>query len=368
MFAKTIHHKTMIKFSKFRLAGTFLLVLSQLLQSPNSKAQDFSFVISTKNPASHYINVEMQVKDLKAGIIDFKIPVWTPGYYQFLNFHENVENLSIEDDKGNVLEYAKSQPNAWRIKTKAKASYKIRYDIKTVRPFVATPYVDTARAYLSPPGVFLHVAGMLNKPVEVRIVPWGSWNRVSTGLDSVVGKSFTYRADNFDVLYDSPILIGNLEEIPPFEVDGKPHRFIGYKLGEFDRPALMNDLKKIVQTSADLIGDVPYKHYTFIPIGPGGGGIEHLNSTTISFSGGALNNPKSRLGIMNFIAHEYFHHYNVKRIRPIELGPFDYDKGSKTKMLWVSEGLSVYYEYLVVRRAGLSTDEQLIESLHDNIL
>src|SRR5690606_32667061 len=138
--------------------------------------------------------------------------------------------------------------------------------------------------------------------------------------------------------FDSPILASELEELPAFRVNGVPHRFIGYQLGEFDKVKFMADLKKIVESAVALIGDIPFKEYTFIGIGPGQGGIEHLNSTTISFNGSGLNTPGGRLRLYNFIAHEYYHHYNAKRIRPIELGPFDYKNTSKTRMLWVAEG------------------------------
>ncbi|WP_315822435.1 hypothetical protein [Paraflavitalea speifideaquila] len=130
----------------------------------------------------------------------------------------------------------------------------------------------------------------------------------------------------------------------------------------------MNDLQKIITTATNLMGDIPYKHYTFLSISPRGmGGIEQLNSTAISFSGESQKDTASRIRALNFLAHEYFHHYNVKRIRPIELGPFDYDNGSRTNQLWVSEGLSVYYEYLVVKRAGLSTEEILLNAFTGNI-
>jgi predicted metalloprotease with PDZ domain len=129
----------------------------------------------------------------------------------------------------------------------------------------------------------------------------------------------------------------------------------------------MTNLKKMVETASSLIGDIPYKEYTFIAIGPGRGGIEHLNNTTISFAGSELASPGGMNRTMNFIAHEYFHHSNIKRIRPFELGPFDYTKANHTNLLWVSEGLSVYYEYIVVKRAGLSTEEQFLASLSGNI-
>jgi predicted metalloprotease with PDZ domain len=191
---------------------------------------------------------------------------------------------------------------------------------------------------------------------------------VATGLDSIPGKQHTFYAANFDVLYDSPLLMGELEELPVFFVKGKPHYFIGYKLGEFDRKQFVADLKKIVESSAAIIGDIPYSHYTFLAIGPGRGGIEHLNSTSLSFSNGeGFDSPEARKRLYSFIAHEYFHHYNVKRIRPIELGPFDYAKENKTNMLWVSEGFTVYYEYLVLKRAGLMNDDDVLKALQSNI-
>ncbi|RYF56883.1 MAG: hypothetical protein EOO39_36115, partial [Cytophagaceae bacterium] len=168
----------------------------------------------------------------------------------------------------------------------------------------------------------------------------------------------TFTAPTFDVLYDSPMLMGELEQLPAFTVRGVPHYFVGYNLGQFDRQRFVEDLQKIVAAGADIINDIPYTHYTFLAIGPGGGGIEHLNSTSISFDGTGLNTAKGRFTLYSFLAHEYFHHYNVKRIRPIELGPFDYDKGSRTKMLWLSEGITVYYEPIILSRAGLLTEEE----------
>jgi predicted metalloprotease with PDZ domain len=129
----------------------------------------------------------------------------------------------------------------------------------------------------------------------------------------------------------------------------------------------MNTLKKVVQAGIEIIGDIPYKQYTFIGIGPGYGGIEHLNNATVSFDGNGLNKKESVNRMMNFLAHEYFHHYNVKRIRPYELGPFDYDKENRTNLLWVSEGLTVYYEYLMVKRAGLISEQNLFSNFESSI-
>ena len=320
------------------------------------------------NPEWHFFHVQLTCKGIKKEFIDFKMPAWTPGYYQKMDFAKNLERLKATDETGKELKWEKTNDNTWRVSSNNSNTVNLSYEIKTVRPFVATAYLDETRAYILPAAVFLHIDKMINQPVQVIVVPDSKWNRVATGLDSLPGKKFTYTAPDFDILYDCPILVGNLEELTPFKIRGVTHRFIGLKLGDFDREQFILDLKKIVEASVNIIGHIPYKNYTFIAIGSGPGGIEHLNNTTFGFNGSNFKNRDSYIRTLHFLAHEYFHHYNVKRIRPIELGPFDYDKGSRTKMLWVSEGLSVYYEYIVVKRAGITTDEELLNALRGNMV
>lgn len=339
-----------------------------LLTGILTTAQQLHFIVSMEQPASHYFHVTVQCTGVKGAATEFKMPVWTPGYYQRMDYAKNVEHFTVKNQAGDTIPWHMSAGNTWHISHKKQQSFTISYDVKTTRLFVGTPYVDEERAFIRPAGVFIHPAGKINLSSTVQIKLYAGWSNVATGLDSVAGKSFTYTAPNFDVLYDSPFLIGNLDELPAFTVKGIPHRFIGYKLGDFDKQVFMNDLKKIITTATNLIGDIPYKHYTFLSIGPRGmGGIEQLNSTAISFSGESQKDTASRIRALNFLAHEYFHHYNVKRIRPIELGPFDYDNGSRTNQLWVSEGLSVYYEYLIVKRAGLSTEDNLFNAFTGNM-
>lgn len=343
-----------------------LFILSYQVSSGQS-IRNMAFTVSMENPAEHRFHVTLKCEGVSGENLNFKLPAWTPGYYQLLNFADNVENFSVTDENKNELPWEKSNRNTWQIKNKKSTSLVISYDVKTTRAFVATCYLDEERGYIMPAGVFMHLAGNIKQPSTITILP-NTWNKVATGLDSVAGKPFTYIAPDFDILYDSPILIGNLETLPAFSVQGITHRFIGYKLGDFDRAQLMSDLQKIVEASAKIIGDIPYTNYTFIAIGPGRGGIEHLNSTSFGFDGSALNTREGKIRMLSFLAHEYFHHYNVKRIRPVELGPFDYDKGSRTNLLWVSEGLSVYYEYLVLMRAGIITQEELLDLLRKNMM
>jgi predicted metalloprotease with PDZ domain len=266
---------------------------------------------------------------------------------------------------GKEIGFVRAGRNGWRFSSPGN-QFKIQYNVKATRPFVATPFLDQTRGYIAPTGVFMHISSYIHVPVNVSIqIPQG-W-RAATGLSAAKVRN-TFTASDFDVLYDSPILLGPLEELPAFEAKGVRHRFVGYKPGDFDRAGFMGDLKKIVEESVAMIGHIPYSDYTFLAIGPGQGGIEHLNSTTFGFSGESLKSREGRNRMYSFLAHEYFHHYNVKRIRPIELGPFDYDKENRTNMLWVSEGLTVYYDLLLVRRAGLITDDELLENLRRRLL
>ena len=291
-----------------------------------------------------------------------------PGYYQILDYAVNVENFTATNSSGKQLLWKKSSKNGWQVQTEGSVSITISYDVKATTSFVASNYLDETRGYIAPTGLYLHPTGFIKHPVTVTIEPFEKWTTIATGLDTVKGKLHVFTAPDYDILYDSPVLMGNLESFPTVLVKNIPHHFIAYKAdNNFDRTVLMNDLKKIITTASDIIGDIPYKHYTFLGTGPGGGGIEHLNSASVAFTGGELTNEKSKIRTYNFLAHEYFHHYNVKRIRPIELGPFDYDNGSKTKMLWLSEGITVYYEYIILKRAGFTTADEMLKTFQSSI-
>lgn len=358
-----------IKFRKASIA--FLSVIFFVFAGDNAlqaqgKAASLSFTVSMNEPSNHLYHVVFNCSGIKQDSIEFKMPQWTPGYYQIMNFGNNVQNFTATDQSGKSIGWVKSAINSWKVNA-GKSPVIISYDVKTSRPFVATSYLDEERGYISPAGVFIYPSGMIINPVTVTVEPFQKWSTVATGLEAVKGKKNVFIAKDYDVLFDSPILMGNLESLPSFSVKGIPHFFEAYKPGEFDRNLFMSDMQKIVATASGIIGDIPYDHYTFLSIGPGAGGIEHLNSASVSFSGDGLKTREGKIRMYNFLAHEYFHHYNVKRIRPIELGPFDYDNGSRTKMLWLSEGITVYYEYMIVKRAGFVTDDEILQTFQNSI-
>ncbi|MCX6328402.1 MAG: M61 family peptidase [Bacteroidia bacterium] len=352
---------------------SFLLLILTVCSSSNNRISEqksnpvLQYTVSMPEPSNHYYHIELYCRGWIKDTIDFKMPKWTPGYYQIMDYAKEVTNFSAKDKNGNAISVKSPNDNTWQITVEKRTPFKVNYDVKADRKFVANNYLDSTHGYIVPAGAFLYIKEHINTPVSVKLIINKQWSRIATGLDPVPGKTNEFFASDFDMLYDCPILAGNLEELPPFKINGIEHRFIGYKLGSFDKEKFIANLTKIVQAGVEIFGDIPYKQYTFIGIGPGYGGIEHLNNTTVSFNGNGLDKKESMNRMMSFLAHEYFHNFNVKCIRPYELGPFDYDKENKTNLLWVSEGLTVYYEYLIVKRAGLISEQNFFGNFESSI-
>ncbi len=322
-----------------------------------------AFTVSIDQPATHSFHVTFRCDGLHGEIQDFKMPVWMPGFYGIQDYAKYVSNFHAADAAGHALGWEKTTKNTWRVVTSGAIAVTLDYDVAGTRNFPAASLVSDTRAYLAPPGVYMHLAGQIAHPATVTFKPAAGWMHIATGLDAVPGKSNTYSAPDFDLLYDSPVLLGN-QEVRQFSVRGIPHYVAMENVpAAVDRDKMLADLKKLVETATTLIGDVPYKHYTFLMIGQGNGGIEHTNSASIFFNGDSLTNANGYQNWLSYVTHEYFHNFNVKRIRPLALGPFDYDRENYTSMLWVSEGLSVYYQDLIMVRAGLTTPEQYLAKM-----
>lgn len=327
----------------------------------------FFYTLSVPDPATHVYQVQLSTSGWDQDTVQFMMPTWMPGYYQKMDYSGDVFNMVAEDEHGTGIPLNRVDNHTWHVRDVRNKAFRITYDIRTERQFVANSYVDSLHAYIIPENSFLYAEGHIRSPVSVKINNYPGWSSTATGLELMHEDSGVFFAPDFDVLYDSPFLLGNLQELPSFRIQGIEHRFVGYNMGTFNETRFISTLKSVVESAVDIIGDIPYKQYTFIAIGPGRGGIEHLNNTTVSFNGTRVDSEEGMNSMMNFLAHEYFHNYNVKRIRPFELGPFDYNEGSRTNLLWVSEGLSVYYEYLIVHRAGLTGDSAFLKSFEEHI-
>ena len=229
---------------------------------------------------------------------------------------------------------------------------------------VADAKVTAERAFIPGNGVYMYIENRKELPVTVTFNQPAGWEKISTGLDPVADRKNTYRAKDFDILYDSPVLMGNHTTMF-FDLEGRRYEMALETPEGIEETTFVEDLKKMISASTALIGHVPYDFYCFLFLGPGGGGLEHINSQA-SFGISFRNRTRaSYLSLLSFVTHEYFHLYNVKTIRPVELGPFDYDKEVFTSGLWISEGFTSYYEALLLRRAGITTSEEALRK-HNN--
>ncbi|HBB92041.1 MAG: hypothetical protein A2X22_09170 [Bacteroidetes bacterium GWF2_49_14] len=361
-----------------KLFGISILLIYTILSASGiaqgqNQDRKMSFTVSMDQPASHYYQVEFRYDGITEEAVELKMPAWTPGYYMVLDLAKNVVGLEVKDGAGKPLPFRKTAKNTWTVQTSGIQSLIATYNVYATRASVADPYLAENRGFISPTGVFFHVGGKLSHPVMVTINPWKEWKQVSTGLDPVKGQANTFSAPDFDRLYDCPILVGN-QEILSFEYKGIPHTIAIEKPGTCNREKLAADLKKIVEAGTSIIGEIPYKHYTFLIMEKGGGGLEHLNSMAVFADVSKYGEADRDRGLLGFFAHEYFHLYNIKTIRPVVLGPFDYDRECLTNMLWFSEGGTVYYQDMILNRAGFLSRDQYLEGAakgigsHENIM
>jgi predicted metalloprotease with PDZ domain len=360
--SKTINKKLIVnKLTILYLTGILVLLSISAEQLLGQKVT-ISFNLSMENPNNHYYHVDMVYTGDATPTVNFKLPSWTPGYYLILDYAKNVISFKAEGENGNILKWKKTAKNIWQVEAGGSGKMRIAYDVYAFRVSVGEPFLDDGRAFIAPAGVFMYVEGKLNLPCTLTVNPYKNFSTISTGLDPVEGQANTYYAPDFDILYDSPMLIGN-QELLTFDVQGIKHTMAIESPGSFDREKIISDHKKLVEAAVSFIGEIPYRHYTFIIMNRGMGGLEHLNSMAVFTNTETFGQERDYDRWLSFVAHEFFHLYNVKRIRPIELGPFDYDKENYTTMLWVSEGFTVYYEYLILNRAGLMSRENVFKEL-----
>ncbi|MEW2922793.1 hypothetical protein AB1A65_15070 [Muricauda sp. ANG21] len=316
-------------------------------------------------PEKHYAEVQLECSGLSEGQTNFVLPVWSPGYYQILDSPKHIIDFDVKNSKGETLEWRKKSKNIWEVENGTEDAVTITYRVFANRKSVAESKIDSTKAFIMPNNMFMHIQDKIKQPVTVQFSPYKDWSKISTGLKSTAEGVFY--AEDFDILYDSPVYIGNQKTIE-FENDGKSYHLGVVTPEGLDEEKFVGDLKKIMDATTELMQHIPYDKYSYILMEAGGGGLEHWNSQAV-FTSGSFNfrSEDHYAGFMNFITHEYFHLYNVKAIRPIELGPFDYGRENYTDLLWVSEGLTVYYEYLIMMRAGLLSPEQTFNYLSGSI-
>ncbi|HWZ17035.1 MAG TPA: PDZ domain-containing protein [Mucilaginibacter sp.] len=330
-------------------------------------AVKISYTVSFPEAQAHYADVEMHISGLSQTSLDLKMPVWTPGSYLVREYAKSVESFSAAS--GNqTLPAPKVSKNCWRIQTAGHAAITVKYRVYCFEVSVRTSFVDAAHGFLSSAGTFMYPDKMLHEPSTIHIIPYKDWDKVSTSLDMVNSDPFTRHAPNYDILFDSPIEVGN-QDVFGFDAAGVKYEVAMCGGGNYNKEKLKTDMAKIVEQETAIFGENPNKHYVFIVhnYARGGGGLEHLSSTVLGASRDSYANDQGYHNFLGLVAHEHFHLWNVKRLRPIALGPFDYDNENYTTDLWIAEGFTAYYQNRVLRHANLSTPESYLNAVTGEI-
>jgi predicted metalloprotease with PDZ domain len=361
-------------------AAAFLLALP-VLAAAQTTPVDITFTVAMPRPHTHLFEVDIAIKRTASGPQEERLvmPVWTPGSYLVREFARHVQDFAVADAAGQPLKWEKTNKDTWRVVTNGAREWHATYRVYANELSVRTSELNSGHAFWNNANLLMYLDGFLKSPSTVRVLAPDAW-KVATGLSIVPGQKNTFRAENFDILYDSPFEASNFKTLV-FNVKGVPHRIVIDGEGNYNPERMRLDVQKIVEAEVEIMGEIPYRDYTFILHlrSNAGGGLEHLNSTALGYprfgfrirtgeratsaAPNASETPeRDYRGFLSLVAHEFFHLWNVKRIRPDALGPFDYTQENYTKVLWVAEGITDYYADLALRRAGLITESDFLSA------
>jgi predicted metalloprotease with PDZ domain len=355
-----------------RLPAFLFLVVVAALQ-PAARADDskepIAYTVRIPSPETHYAEVTAKIPTENRRAIDLMMPVWSPGFYRMENYAGAVEDLVAKKANGETLAIDQPRKNRWHVETGSTSTVTVTYRVLCNKRSVTNNWVDEQYAILNGAPTFITLAESAHRPHEVRLELPATWKQSMTALPNTAGgQPNHYRAEDFDELVDSPIVAGN-PTVATFDVRGCKHFVVGIgATGSWDIHRTTNDIEKIVRAHERCWGFLPFQKYVFLlAFRQGGGGLEHKNSTLVTANAATVQSPCGYPSWLGLVCHEYFHAFNVKRLRPVELGPFDYETAPRTKSLWVAEGLTVYYDELLLTRAGLANADDYLRRLSSHI-
>jgi predicted metalloprotease with PDZ domain len=309
--------------------------------------QRVRYTVSMPKPHSHLFEVRAEFPPVSGELI-VCLPVWTPGSYLVREYSRHVQQFEVEGPDGSPLPFERLDKRSFRVQAGgvgAVCSYKVYANELTVR----TSHLDGTHGYFNPATLCYYSEALRQQEHRVKVEAPVGW-RVTTPLDEKGGE---YVAHDYDELVDSPFEIGPHTPIL-FTAAKVPHEIVLWGEPQLDEKKLVLDLTRLIETEAALFGGLPVKRYVFFVYGTdkGRGGLEHKASTALIFPRNGFNGHRGWEDFLTLAAHEYFHLWNVKRIKPRRFVPFDYAQENYTQLLWFFEGGTSYYDNLITRRAG----------------
>ena len=338
---------------------------------PNTYIQEteptIHYLVAMSQPETHLFEVTLHLVDYSSPILDLKLPVWTPGSYLVREYAKNLQDFEAfaEDEP---LPWRKISKNHWQIDKIGISELTVRYRIFANELSVRTNHLDTTHGYFNGAALFFRIPGWDKQPIRVTIVPPQPEWQVTTALPPVAEETNTFLAGDFDTLVDTPFEIGS-HQLYKFEVLGKPHELAIWGQGNYQVPQLIADIQKIVQVEAQMFGGLPYERYVFLLhlFSQAFGGLEHKDSCSLIYQRFGFRTQDKYHRFLQLVAHEFFHLWNVKRIRPKALEVFDYDQENYTPSLWFCEGTTSYYDLLIPLRAGIYDVKSYLNNLSKEI-
>jgi predicted metalloprotease with PDZ domain len=341
---------------------TFLLTLATAAgASHGASLESVRYTIRLPEAKAHYVEVEAVVPTDGLERIEVFMPVWTPGSYLVREYARQVDQVTAAADDGTVLPAEKTTKNRWTIANGKHARVHLRYRLYGREVNIRGAWVEPDFAFLNGGAVFLTPADRFQRPYEVKVELPAGWHGVYTALDATADPT-RFTAPDYDTLVDSPILAGS-PQVNSFELDGARHFLVTVGgAGVWDNVRAAQALAKIAQTQRDFWGFLPSREpfYVFNLLNGGRSGIEHRQSFVLSADRWLSRTPSGINSWLSLVSHEYFHFWNGKRLRPVELGPFQYEHEVYTKSLWIVEGVTSYYQHLMLRRAGIVSRTDLL--------
>ncbi|MDB9537487.1 M61 family metallopeptidase [Dolichospermum planctonicum CS-1226] len=325
------------------------------------------YIVAMSQPEIHLFEVTLHIVNYSSEILDLKMPVWTPGSYLVREYERNLQDFTAFANTEH-LPWRKVSKNHWQVEKGDISNVTISYRIFANELSVRTNHLDATHGYFNGAALFFRIPNWENLPLKITVIPPHPQWQITTALPTVSDTKNTFLAADFDTLVDSPFEIG-CHQLYKFEVLDKPHELAIWGKGNFQPQKMINDFQKIMEIEAQIFDGLPYDRYVFLLhlFQQAFGGLEHKNSCSLIYQRFGFQTPDKYEPFLQLVAHEFFHLWNVKRIRPQGLEIFDYDQENYTPSLWFCEGTTSYYDLIVPLRAGIYNTQAYLNYLSKEI-
>ncbi|WP_394185791.1 M61 family metallopeptidase [Pseudoalteromonas tetraodonis] len=343
-----------------------LLALSILAACSAPVFADVNYALNISQPEHHLGDVNVEFPKTAQSFLDVKLPAWRTGRYEILNLANGVRYFKASDDEGNELKWEKIDHSTWRVHLNEPTEVNIDYQVYANELGKRARHIDDSHAFIDASGFFMFSESFRQEPVTVELNVPKAWRSVS-GMENYKNKH-SFKARDYDVLVDSPIETG-INELRTFKVNGREYELVVWGEGNYDIELMLTDLKKLVATGNVIWDSYPYERYVFMvhATSGAGGATEHLNSTIIQRPRDRFAKREDYLGFISTAAHEFIHTWNVKAYRPKGLAPYDYTNINYSKLLWIAEGSTSYFEDHLLVRSGIQTTDEFFKVLSKTI-